>query len=132
MITITLPMLPPTVNHYGKRRAGGGTYLSDEVHVWRKYVWTALREVGAHTAPDGDLAITITLTYGDKRKRDIDNHIKATLDALALALDFDDHRVARLTVARAGVAPKQPVCIITIAPQNGAEAAFEAANLYRE
>lgn len=51
-----------------------------------------------------EVAVTITLHAPDKRIRDIDNYIKATLDALTHAGVWkDDSQVARLTVIRGKV-----------------------------
>jgi Holliday junction resolvase RusA-like endonuclease len=50
------------------------------------------------------------LTFGDKRNQDIDNRIKSALDALALALGFDDNCIDRIVIERAGYARGCPRC----------------------
>ena len=61
--------------------------------------------------PSGRLQLTMLLTFGTRATRvDIDNRIKTGLDALALALGFDDSRVDRIVIERVGVDPKRPLC----------------------
>ena len=117
-LVIWLPLLPPTVNHLyrpGPRR--GQRVLSDEARAFRAYVVSEVALQARHegwSVPDGDLWITIRLTFGSRARMDIDNRVKAALDAVALALGFDDCRVARLVVERVGIDPKRPACEITI------------------
>lgn len=40
----------------------------------------------------------------------IDNRAKSAIDALALALGFDDSRVEDIRIRRVGVDPKRPLC----------------------
>lgn len=106
-IYIVVPTLPPSVNHLYCRARNGSVFLHPDVAVWRNEVWAALRAVGARRAPEGALEVTIALTPRNRRRRDIDNVLKAALDALASALDFDDARVARLIVERYPPAAQQ-------------------------
>jgi Holliday junction resolvase RusA-like endonuclease len=108
-------MLPPTVNHMYVSRRGGGKALTEEARTFRHEVWCALFDAGLpRVPPAGDLAVTVRLTYGDRRRTDIDNRVKAALDALATALEFDDARVARLVVERAGYAKGKPACELVL------------------
>lgn len=50
------------------------------------------------------------LTFPDRRKSDLDNRLKASQDALAIALGFNDARIVRVTAERAGVEPGRPAC----------------------
>jgi Holliday junction resolvase RusA-like endonuclease len=117
-LVIWLPLLPPSINHLyrpGPRR--GQRVLSDEARAFRAYVVSEVALQARHegwSVPDGDLWITIRLTFGSRARMDIDNRVKAALDAVALALAFDDCRVARLVVERVGIDPKRPACEITI------------------
>lgn len=113
MITLTIAALPPTVNHMYVTCGGGRKALSDEAGMFRALVLQALNGERP-TLPDGPLALTLRLTFGTRHRQDIDNRIKAALDAVALALRFDDCRVSRIVVERAGYAAKQPRCEITI------------------
>lgn len=106
-VRLVVPMLPPTVNHMYVNNGRGGKVLGAGALAFRQAVADAAEglAVGA-----GDLALTVRLTFPDRRKSDLDNRLKACQDALALALGFDDAHIVRLVVERAGVAPKQPVC----------------------
>lgn len=117
-LVMWLPMLPPSVNHlYRPGRQHGQRVLTEDARTFRALV---IRDVTCQAqregwvVPPGDLQVTIRLTFGSRARMDIDNRIKAALDAVALALGFDDQRVARLVVERVGVDPKRPACEITI------------------
>lgn len=96
MIEIILPLLPPSVNHYwltsGKRR-----YISAAGQSFRAEVFHAVK--GAKIT--GRLQCVVELTANNKRRWDLDNRIKALLDALQHAGAFsDDSQVDRLVVYR--------------------------------
>lgn len=113
MISLMIPALPPTVNHMYITCKGGRKALSGETEAFRALVVQAL--MGTHPAlPDGPLELYIALTFDTKRRQDIDNRIKAALDAVALALHFDDSRIARIVAERAGYAPGEPCCKLTL------------------
>lgn len=113
-LSVFVRMLPPTVNHYRLPNGRGGVYLSEEVTTFRLLVLAACRAVGARVAPDCRLALTIRLTFPNRRRSDIDNRAKAALDALALALDFDDARIDRLLVERVGYDTGRPACELVL------------------
>jgi len=113
MIRIIIDALPPTVNHMYITCKGGRKALSAEAEAFRKLVLAALSGV-LPAVPEGPLEFTLRLTLDTKRRQDIDNRIKAALDAVAIALRFDDCRVSRIIVERAGYAAKQPRCEIEI------------------
>ena len=113
MITITVLALPPSVNHMYVALKGGKKALGPEAEIFRKLV---LAEVLADrpTVPDGPLAFTMRLTFGDRRKTDLDNRLKACIDAVALALRFDDSRIERIVAERLRCDPGLPRCELTI------------------
>ena len=101
---------PPSVNTYW-RRGPNVTYLTKRAREFRQ-------EVAAMIFPlpplSGRLAVFVELTLPDKRKRDIDNHIKAVLDALEHAGAFlNDEQIDELRVKRLHVEPPG-ACDITI------------------
>jgi Holliday junction resolvase RusA-like endonuclease len=49
----------------------------------------------------GDIEISITLYFGTKRKADLDNFNKLSLDALTGIAYKDDSQIAKLTIERA-------------------------------
>src|SRR5258707_11434085 len=49
---------------------------------------------------EGDIEVSITLYFGTKRKADLDNFNKLSLDALTGIAYEDDSQIARLTIER--------------------------------
>ena len=96
---ITLPY-PPSVNHYwgvsGKRR-----YIMPRGVAFRETV--ALELCAAHVEPiTGPVRLDIVAHPPDKRRRDLDNLLKALQDALEHGGAFeDDSQVADLRIRRA-------------------------------
>jgi len=112
-LTVIVPILPPTVNHMYRSAGNGRKVLTDEVHAFRKHVWAEATETArltGWTLPDGALELHMFITYGNKRNTDIDNRIKSAVDALAIALGFNDARIDRLVVERAGIEKDRPLC----------------------
>lgn len=85
MLVIDLPY-PPSVNTYW-RRAGSRIHLTAKAREYRKRVIEAVQ--GAERM-DGDLIVDIIATRPDRRRRDIDNIAKATLDAMQHAGVYED------------------------------------------
>lgn len=91
-------LLPPSVNHSYIHIGRGKKALSPESITWRTTAIIAVKnaaQLANWKVPGGLLQFTLELTRGDKRKYDGDNRIKAALDSMALALDFNDERIAR-------------------------------------
>lgn len=111
-------MLPPTVNHMYVQRADGGKALTNEAATFRRIVGYTARSNARRfdwTYPEGArLELTICLTFPTKRTQDIDNRVKAALDALALALGFNDSCIDRIVVERAGVVRNRPRCVMML------------------
>ncbi len=115
MIQFMIPY-PPSVNHYYKRNKFGGIRVGDDgkefrddVAVWY-YQSATSRHINSSKVlyPDGKLNVTITAYFPDNRKRDIDNILKATLDAITHIRDYkicespwsDDSQIYKLTVVK--------------------------------
>ena len=113
-LTVIVPILPPTINHAYRPNGRGGKVLTGEHITFREEVAIEARRLArlcGWALPDGRLQLTMLLTFGTRRARvDIDNRVKTGLDALALALGFDDSRVDRIVIERVGVDPKRPLC----------------------
>ncbi len=94
---------PPSVNTYWRHRVIGNraaVYISEKGIGFRKQV-KAL--INVNEPLYGFLYVSIRLTPPDKRVRDIDNPIKALLDALTHAgLWHDDSQVKKLSVEMLG------------------------------
>lgn len=113
-LRITLPF-PPSVNHYWRNVAmgkyGTRTLISKR---GREYREEALRECCVqhvtNTLINTRLAVNVTLYPPTRSRRDIDNYVKALLDALTHAgvwLDdeqIDDLRIVRGSVVKGGKA----------------------------
>jgi len=112
-IVIAVAAMPPTVNHMYISRRGGGKALSAEAETFRALVLEQVSEARP-PVPDGPLALTVRLWFGDRRRADIDNRLKAAIDALALALRFDDSRIHEIHTVRAGCDPGRPRCELVL------------------
>lgn len=118
-LTVIVPILPPTVNHMYIATRDGGKALSDQAQAFRKLAGYEARITAntiGWTVPQGRLRLTIALTFGDRRNQDIDNRAKAGIDALALALGFDDSRIDELVIRRAGYDKGRPLCEMILEP----------------
>ena len=112
-LVVIVPMLPPSQNHMYLLNKDGSRRLSDEAKTFREYAGLEARSTASLTGwrvPTGRLKFTLLLTFGSRRKTDVDNRIKSALDALALALGFDDSRVDEIIVRRVGVEPGRLLC----------------------
>ena len=104
MRALTLPY-PPSVNHYWRNLSNGRTVISREGRAYRELVWALMREQGV-PKQTGRLDVHVALVMPDKRRRDIDNAMKALLDSLAYASVYeDDSQIDKLTVERCQVEP---------------------------
>ena len=99
-LRIVLPW-PPTVNHSSGPTSNGGRYLTPEHKAFRNEVNLRVIAAGSPTFGESRLAVEIHLTPPDRRRFDLDNRLKGTLDALQLCgvyeadAQIDDLRVVR-------------------------------------
>ncbi len=98
MLKLQLPY-PPSINHYW-RRAGNRTIISREGREYRRRVVQLLSY--KHIDPLlGELSVEVQVAPPDRRRRDIDNVLKALLDGLQHGGAYaDDYQIARLLVER--------------------------------
>jgi crossover junction endodeoxyribonuclease RusA len=96
MITLVLPY-PPTVNHM-YRRARGHLALTPEALAFRHAV-RMIAMVQGVTPLVGPVAVFLDV-YRPRRRGDLDNLIKATLDALQSLAYHDDQQVEQITAQR--------------------------------
>lgn len=88
MIELTLPW-PPSVNRYW-RNVQGRTIISAEGRSYRERVFhQMLAQSVVHKVAE-PIKVTIEAYRPDNRRRDLDNLLKATLDALAVAGVYND------------------------------------------
>lgn len=98
MLTLELPY-PPSLNHY-YRHVGGKVLISAEGRRYRADVASALLLAGVKPVA-GRLTVALVVEPPDRRARDLDNVLKALLDALTHGgLWDDDSQIDRLMVER--------------------------------
>lgn len=95
---------PPTVNTYYKKTRYG-TRISEKGRKYRADILTEVEEqFGSMLTLDTPLLVEVVLFPPDKRTRDLDNCMKALLDALTEAGVWeDDALVAQLQIYRGEV-----------------------------
>lgn len=121
-LIVIVPLLPPSVNHMYAANRDGGKRLTQEALTFRQSVAAEARSTVNLTGwrvPDGRLKLAIKLTFGSYARCDIDNRAKSAIDALALALAFDDARIDRVVIERVGVDPRRPLCELILAAFDG-------------
>lgn len=90
---------PPSVNHYWEA-SGKARYLSKRAKDFIKLVSIFVKP---HRST-ARLKLDVTFHFPDRRTRDIDNHLKAVLDALVKSgLCVDDEQFDELIVKRGNV-----------------------------
>jgi len=110
MIQFELPW-PPSVNSYYRHLSrgpmAGRTLISAKGRTYRQDCIESLYEQNVRTGMySGRLGLVIAAYPPDRRKRDLDNLLKATLDALMFAKVIkDDGDIDELGIARREVMP---------------------------
>jgi crossover junction endodeoxyribonuclease RusA len=118
MIQFTLPF-PPSVNHYwrhiSKGPAAGRVLISEEGRAYRTSCEAeVLRQRVPRHSLGGKLAVNIRAYMPDRRRRDLDNLLKSSLDALKhCGVIQDDGDIDELQVKR-GPVEKGGVLLVTI------------------
>lgn len=108
---------PPSVNKIW-RSSGNGTLLSKVGRYYRKAAVSHILETcGGEPEPLlGRLTVVIEMFPPDRRKRDIDNHAKAVLDALTLARVIgDDSQIDELRLVRRDVSKGHGFVLVEVA-----------------
>ena len=97
--------LPPSINHYYRSIFKGKfpqQIISKQGRAFRKRCMELLE--GEEPLGEGRYAVEMRLHAPDRRKRDLDNRVKPTLDALVHAgIIPDDERFDRVTIERGEV-----------------------------
>ncbi len=110
-VVIYLPFPPSSRKYYIK-----GRILSKAALEYRHMVAECVQEQRAETNIDEKVCFTPILFPPDRRKRDLDNHMKSLQDALTQAdVWTDDSLVDQLRVYR-GEVIKHGSCIVIITP----------------
>jgi len=96
---------PPSVNHYW-RMVRGRMLISREGRAFRKRVCSILAAAGVRPL-SGPIVIHIEVYPPDRRRRDLDNILKGTLDALEHGGAYeDDSQIVRLIAEKRAPVPK--------------------------
>lgn len=108
---------PPTVNSYYSAGHGKARYISAKGRIFRDQVVQSVSEQAPGITHAGRLYVEVVLHPPDKRTRDLDNYMKALLDALTHAgLWVDDSQIDQLSILRGRIAPKEGLTRVEIAP----------------
>lgn len=78
---VTLPF-PPSVNNIWRGGKGGRHYLSAKYKSWREAAALIAKSQTKGKQIKGPYALQINVSRPDKRKRDLDNLLKAVVDLL--------------------------------------------------
>lgn len=102
MIKLRLPW-PPSINTYW-RMFQNRMIISAAGREYAETVAYEIKQQRSHATLTGRLSVAITATMPDKRRRDIDNLIKVSLDSLTKAGVWeDDSQIDELAILRSGV-----------------------------
>lgn len=116
MTTIKLPF-PPSVNHYW-RQVKGRTILSAAGRKYQEAVKAACFGLGIRFG-DTQLDVSITAHLPDNRQRDLDNLLKAPLDAMAKAGLYENDCQIKSISIRAATPCRDGLLEITLQPIQG-------------
>jgi Holliday junction resolvase RusA-like endonuclease len=116
---------PKSTQHIYRNTCRGGfstTYMTAEGKALKEqYQWEA-RSQWKGKPLEGDIEVSITLYFGTRRRADLDNFNKLSLDALTGIAYLDDSQIAKLTIAR-GYDKKRPRIVVVVAATNTTVAA---------
>ena len=113
-IKLTLKSLPPLVNATYKS-GGGRFYKSNASKIAQETMRWEIKGKYRGRPLTGLLGANLGFWWGDKRRRDIDSGIKATLDACTGFLWRDDSQLVELFVTK-GIDKKKPHTEIEVYP----------------
>lgn len=116
MINLTLPW-PPSTNVY-YRNIDGKTLISAAGRQYRKDVADQVLIQRGAKLYQGRLGVDIVAHVPDKRRRDLDNILKAVLDSLTHAGVYaDDSQIDELNVKRGPIGGMLKVTVCTLAAE---------------
>lgn len=99
MLKIEIPF-PPSMNRLWRASKGGGVYRSPEYARWKEQACWVIASQSRSERLRGPFKLTMLVVPPDKRHRDLDNLLKASLDALAGAGVIANDRHCRWIEAR--------------------------------
>lgn len=104
MIRLVLPF-PPSVNTYWRSVPGRGVLISKKGRQYREEVKGAVSlQYDRSPMLEGRLSVDISVNPPDRRRRDLDNMLKASLDAMQYAgMYLDDEQIDDLRISRSNI-----------------------------
>ena len=113
---VHLPFPPSVNNLFAQNRKTGRRFPTKRYRAWRKEAALSILASRGPSFGREPVDVLIVLTPPDARKRDLDNHTKALIDALTDAQVFaDDSQIERLEV-RWAHAGEPPGAVVLVAP----------------
>ena len=109
MIILDLPY-PPTINHYYGRTRSGRVFIKAGGKAYRSQVIALLSNYKGIT---GKVSMSVDIYPPDRRKRDVDNILKALCDALTHAGIYeDDSQIYKLLITKHEKSDKKGVKVV--------------------
>jgi len=110
---------PPSVNHLYSRTRVGGIMLTKKAREHRCSAMIILNQYSGAFDAKARLVVEIIFCAPNRRKYDLDNRIKSTLDSLECSKMFpNDEQIDKLIVSR-GEIIKNGSSLVTIREING-------------
>lgn len=113
-IVIEVPLVPPSVNHYWQAR-GRRRFLSQRGRVWKEtvhdIVFATIQRSLLNTFWGERVEVIAHLRLG-RKKRDVDNCLKAICDSIKGVVIEDDEQIDTLTVEKEHGHNKQSTTIV--------------------
>jgi len=115
MIELNLPF-PPSINNYYQRNRNGGVRIGKAGVLFRAQV-KMLIPSKLRTFSTYAVSVEIDVYPPDKRKRDLDNILKALLDAMEHAGIYkNDSQICRLLIERMEAEPPAGRVVVRVEP----------------
>jgi Holliday junction resolvase RusA-like endonuclease len=112
-VHITIPLVPPSVNHYKMRTRKGVTFVSAEAKAFKQAVAVFARGMQCCAK---EYSVIVRIFLGKGQKGDIDNFLKVVLDGLTAAgVIHSDAAIVHL-VAMKGRDARSPRTEIEVGP----------------
>jgi len=96
---ITLLGNPQSTNHL-YRKSARGIYMTEQGRCLKRSYWIEVKQQYKESPIQGDVFLDIKLFFGDKRKRDIDNHCKIVLDSMNEIVYEDDSQIKKMHIEK--------------------------------
>lgn len=98
---LSIPSIPPSVNHYTQRTRNGGQALTEASREFKRTAYQAIGRYAPHKPSEKRIAVEVTYYAARKGDSDIDNRNKLVMDALAEAqFIVDDKQIDEILTRR--------------------------------